>query len=208
MSNGAVFTDIAERYDRLNRILSLGRDQAWRLSAIRHLPEGRLLDLGAGTGAANDVFGDRAVVALDPSPEMLSLNQVGHRVVGVGEQLPFCSGAFDAVFSAYVFRNLDSVPGTMGEIRRVLRPGGKVGIVDLGRPEQPWKAKLHRAGTSVVLPAAGMTIGAREEYTYLHRTLDKHPPPDVLLSGHGMVVERIWRMGPLGFVWGAILVKP
>lgn len=57
MSNGTVFTDIAGRYDRLNSILSLGRDQAWRRTAIDRLPEGRILDLGAGTGAANDVFG-------------------------------------------------------------------------------------------------------------------------------------------------------
>lgn len=208
MSNGVVFTDIAERYDRLNRILSLGRDQAWRLSAIRHLPLGRVLDLGGGTGAANEVLAGREVVALDPSPEMLARNGAARRVVGVGERLPFRNESFDAVFSAYVFRNLDSVADTMDEIRRVLRPAGKVGIVDLGRPEQSWKARLHRAGTAVVLPVAGMTIGAREEYTYLHRTLDKHPPPEVLLSGHGLVVERIWRMGPLGFVWGAVLLKP
>ena len=72
MSNGDVFADIAGRYDRLNWILSLGRDQAWRRTAIDRLPGGRILDLGAGTGAANEVFGDREVVALDPSPEMLA----------------------------------------------------------------------------------------------------------------------------------------
>ena len=56
MSNGTVFTDIAGRYDRLNSILSLGRDQAWRVTAIDQLPSGRILDLGAGTGAADAVF--------------------------------------------------------------------------------------------------------------------------------------------------------
>ena len=71
MSNGRVFTDIADRYDRLNSILSLGRDQEWRRSAVDRLPPGRLLDLGGGTGAANPIFGEREVVALDPSPEML-----------------------------------------------------------------------------------------------------------------------------------------
>ena len=72
MSNGSVFTDIAGKYDRINRILSLGRDQAWRRRVVAMLPEGRLLDLGGGTGAANPVFGSREVIALDPSPEMLA----------------------------------------------------------------------------------------------------------------------------------------
>ena len=85
VSNGSVFTDIAGKYDRINRLLSLGRDQAWRRKVVSKLPEGRLLDLGGGTGAANPVFGDREVVALDPSPEMLGLNGADRRVVAVTE---------------------------------------------------------------------------------------------------------------------------
>ncbi|MEA3503364.1 MAG: class I SAM-dependent methyltransferase [Actinomycetota bacterium] len=208
MSNGTVFADIAGRYDRLNSILSLGRDQAWRLTAIERLPEGRILDLGAGTGAANAVFGDRDVVALDPSPEMLALDGAGMRVVSVGERLPFADESFDAVFSAYVFRNLDSVDETLAEVHRILRPGGRFGVVDLGRPEGSLlKRSIHRAGTSVALPLAGMTIGAREEYAYLHRTLDKHPPPKELLGSSPLRLIDTWRMGPMGFVWGAILGK-
>jgi len=207
MSNGAVFSDIAGRYDRLNSILSLGRDQAWRRTAINRLPEGRILDLGAGTGAANDVFGDREVVAVDPAPEMLALNHAARRLVAVGEALPLSEGSFDAVFSAYVFRNLDSVDSTLGEIHRVLRPGGMAGIIDLGRPDGSVAASVHRAGTSVVLPAAGMTIGAREEYTYLHRSLDKHPPPEEMLASSPLRLIDTWRLGPLGFVWGALLEK-
>lgn len=207
MSNGTVFADIAGRYDRLNSILSFGRDQAWRRTAVDRLPEGRILDLGAGTGAANDLFGDRTVVALDPSPEMLALDAAGMRVVSVGERLPFADGSFDAVFSAYVFRNLDSVEETLAEVYRILRSGGRFGVVDLGRPEGNLKSSVHRAGTSVALPLAGMTIGAREEYAYLHRTLDKHPPPEVLLGSSPLRLVDTWRMGPMGFVWGAILEK-
>jgi demethylmenaquinone methyltransferase/2-methoxy-6-polyprenyl-1,4-benzoquinol methylase len=207
MSNGAVFTDIAGRYDRLNSILSLGRDQNWRLTVIDRLPGGRVLDLGAGTGAANAVFGDRDVVALDPSPEMLALNDACDRVVAVGERLPFADGSFDAVFSAYVFRNLDSVDTTMAEVFRILRPGGVAGIVDLGRPAGSAAGKVHRVGTSIVLPLAGMTIGAREEYTYLHHTLDKHPPPEELFRAAPLRLVDTWRMGPMGFVWAAVLIK-
>ena len=207
MSNGDVFADIAGRYDRLNWILSLGRDQAWRRTAIDRLPGGRILDLGAGTGAANEGFGDREVVALDPSPEMLALNDAPYRLVGAGEVLPLAGESFDAVFSAYVFRNLDSVDETLAEIHRVLRPGGMAGIVDLGRPEGSVQRTVHRAGTSVVLPLAGMTIGAREEYAYLHRTLDKHPPPEILLGSSSLRLIDTWRLGPMGFVWAAILEK-
>ncbi len=208
MSGREVFTRIASRYDRLNRILSLGRDDDWRRSAIAHLPPGRVLDLGAGTGAANPDLGDREIVALDPSPEMLALNPLLRRVVGKGERLPFADGWFDGVFSAYVVRNLDSIPETLTEIHRVLRPGGIAAIVDLGRPEGRLRRRLHRMGTAVVLPLAGATVGAMGEYRYLHRSLDSLPPPEVLYGDvPGLRLMKTWRMGPMGFVYGVILER-
>lgn len=207
MSNGTVFKDIADRYDRLNAVLSLGQDQKWRNTVVARLPQGRILDLGAGTGAVNEILSPRTIVALDPAPEMLALNDAEACVVSVGEALPFENESFDAVFSAYVFRNLDSVEATMSEVARVLRPGGMAGIIDLGRPEGSFKRKLHTAGTAVVLPLAGMTIGAREEYSYLHGSLDKHPPPEVLLADTPLELVDTWRLGPMGFVWAAVLQK-
>lgn len=207
MSNGSVFTDIAAKYDRINRILSLGRDQAWRRRVIKLLPQGRLLDLGGGTGAANEVFGSRDVVALDPSPEMLSLNGASRRIVGVGEHLPFDDNSFDAIFSAYVFRNLDSVAQTLAEAARILRPGGRLGVVGLGRPRNKYAAMLHRAGSSVVLPVVGAAAGNRDEYVYLNRSLDKLPPAEELFATSPMRRVDLWRMGPLGFVYGVVLEK-
>ena len=208
MSGREVFSRIASRYDRLNRILSLGRDNDWRRTAIAHLPPGRVLDLGAGTGAANADLGDRDVVALDPAPQMLARNGARRRVVGKGELLPFADGWFDGVFSAYVIRNLDSIPRTLAEVARVLRPGGIFAIVDLGRPEGRFRRRLHRAGTSVVLPVAGASIGALSEYWYLHRSLDKLPPPDAMYRDRpGFRLVTTWRMGPMGFVYGAVLER-
>lgn len=208
MSEGSrVFTRIARRYDLLNRILSLGRDAAWRRSVIQHLPEGRVLDLGGGTGAANPDFGSRELVALDPSPQMLSLNPAGERVVSYGERLPFADDSFDAVFSAYVFRNLASIPDTLAEVARVLRPGGAIGVVGLGRPRRAAARLVHRIGTATTLPLAGLLAGAPREYWYLHRSLDKLPPPEEMFAETPLEFERIWRMGPLGFVYGVVLRK-
>lgn len=208
MSNGKVFAPIAGRYDRINSILSLGRDQSWRRRVVDRLPPGRLLDLGAGTGAAAPVFGRREVVALDPSLEMLERNAAAQRVGGVGERLPFRDGTFDAVFSAYVFRNLDSVAETLEETARVLRAGGKAGVVGLGRPRVGWQAAIHRVGTAIVLPAIGLLSGSPSAYVYLHKSLDKLPSPEEMFDGGPLVVEDVWRMGMMGFVYGAVLVKP
>ena len=207
MSQADVFAKIARKYETLNRLLSLGQDQAWRDTAMRRLPGGRILDLGSGTGAAVPIFGNREVVALDPSIPMLELSKASQRVVAVGERLPFRDSSFDAVFSAFVFRNLDSIASTVSEISRVLRPGGKAGVVDLGRPSGNITKSVHRVGTAVVLGAAGLLAGARDEYRYLHRSLDKLAEPEQLFAGLAMRLDDMWRMGPLGFVYGAILVK-
>jgi demethylmenaquinone methyltransferase/2-methoxy-6-polyprenyl-1,4-benzoquinol methylase len=127
--------------------------------------------------------------------------------VAVGERLPFRDAAFDAVFSAYVFRNLDSVPATLAEIARVLRPGGKAGIVDLSRPQGRAARRIHRLGTAVVLNLVGAAAGARDEYRYLHRSLDALPAPQELFAEAPLRLEQVWRMGPLGFVYGAVLAK-
>jgi demethylmenaquinone methyltransferase/2-methoxy-6-polyprenyl-1,4-benzoquinol methylase len=205
--SGEVFSHIAGRYDAVNRVLSLGRDGAWRRSAIGHLPPGRVLDLGAGTGAANREFGSRRVVALDPESAMLGRNPLGRRVAGYGEHLPFADASFDGVFSAYVFRNLESVPAALAEIYRVLRPGGVAAVVDLGRPAPRWRRVLHRVGTAAVLPLVGMLAGTPREYWYLHRSLDYLPQPEELFAGGPLRCERLWRMGPLGFVYGVVLRK-
>lgn len=202
-----IFARIARRYDLINRILSFGREQAWRRAGVAHLPPGRVLDLGSGTGAANPVLAGFDVVALDPVQPMLELSPIRDRVVGIGERMPFDDASFEGVFSAYVFRNLTSIPETLTEIQRVLRPGGRAVVVDLSRPRNPLLRALHRIGSAVALPLAGLIAGAPADYWYLHRSLDKLPPPEVLYAEGPLELERVWRMGPFGFVYGVVLVK-
>lgn len=202
-----IFAKIARRYDRINRILSLGQERKWRRRGVRMLNPGTVLDLGAGTGDTD--FEGRSVVGIDPVVEMLALSPVGANAVAVGEQLPFREASFDGVFSAYVFRNLTSVDLTMSEIRRVLQPGAAVVIIDLSRPTNALLRVLHRIGTALTLPLVGLVFaGAPKEYWYLHKTLDSLPPPEEMLVGHSLELEEVWRTGLFGFVYGARLRKP
>ena len=152
----AIFAKIASRYDRINRILSLGQERKWRQRGVRMLEPGTVLDLGCGTGDTD--FEGREVFGLDPVFEMLELSAVSARVAGVGEALPVRSGSLDGVFSAYVFRNLSSVSDTLTEVERVLRPGAAAVVIDLGRPVNGVLRVLHRMGTAVVLPLVGPPV--------------------------------------------------
>ena len=203
-----IFARIAARYDRINRILSLGQERSWRERGVRMLGPGPVLDLGCGTGDTD--FEGRRVVGLDPVIEMLALSDVSERVVGIGERLPFAGAVFDGVLSGFVFRNLTSIDVTLAEVGRVLRPGSAAVVVDLTRPRNPVLRLLHRLGTAVLLPLVGLLFaGAPREYWYLHRSLDSLPPPEQLFADReGLVVEEIWRMGVFGFVYGVRLRKP
>lgn len=202
-----IFAKIARRYDRINRILSLGQERRWRAVGVDMLGQGIVLDLGCGTGDTD--FGDRTVVGLDPVIEMLAMSSVRARVVAVGERLPLADESVDGVFSAFVFRNLTSVDETLGEVERVLKAGASAVVVDLGRPRNRVLRMLHRVGTAVILPFVGMVFaGAPGEYWYLHKSLDSLPPPEKLYAGGSLRLDSVWRMGLFGFVYGARLSKP
>lgn len=208
LSPDRIFSRIHRRYDRCNRVLSFGQDQDWRKRGVDRLPGGRILDLGAGTGVAMSLFGKtRQVVALDPAWPMLSANPARHRVVGKGESLPFADDSFDGIWSAFVFRNLESVEKTLAEAARVLRPGGTMVVVDAGRPLGRASKAIHSMGTAVVTPLVGLLAGAVREYWYFHRSLDKLPHPEEMFSRGPLAIDRLWRMGFLGGVYGVVLIK-
>jgi demethylmenaquinone methyltransferase/2-methoxy-6-polyprenyl-1,4-benzoquinol methylase len=201
-----IFAKIARRYDRINRILSLGQERRWRAIGVEMLEPGVVLDLGCGTGDTD--FDGREVIGLDPVVEMLRLSPVPAKVVAVGEALPVRDESVDGVFSAFVFRNLGSVDRTLEEMERVLRPGASAVIIDLGRPQNRMLGLVHRLATAIVLPLVGLLFaGAPKEYWYLHRSLDSLAAPEMLYEDRGLALEEVWRSGIFGFVYGVRLRK-
>jgi demethylmenaquinone methyltransferase/2-methoxy-6-polyprenyl-1,4-benzoquinol methylase len=182
-----MFDKIAPRYDAANRLMSAGVDIFWRRKAIRLLLEGmgetpRFLDLGAGTMDGAVEIARRAsgatVVAADFAREMLragtaklqrddSLRARIHPQIADGQALPYADAAFDGAFSAFCVRNISDLPRGMRELRRVVRPGGRIAILEFFRPERSrfFFDKLYNAR---VLPLVGWAVtGDREAYRYL-----------------------------------------
>ncbi len=190
-----MFDRIAPRYDAANRVMSAGVDVLWRRKAIGRLLDGlgespRLLDLGAGTLDGAVEIARRApgarVIAADFAREMLRAGraklrdlQGDHASSGVnlaarvqpqiadGHSLPYTDGAFDGAFSAFCVRNLADLPRASRELRRVVRPGGRIAILEFFRPERSrfFFDKLYNAR---VLPLLGWAVtGDREAYRYL-----------------------------------------
>jgi len=201
-----IFARIARRYDRVNRILSLGRERHWRAAGVEMLEPGLVLDLGCGTGDTD--FDSREVIGIDPVVEMLELSPVPARAVGVGEAIPLRDESVDGVFSGFVFRNLTSVDRTLEEIERVMRSGAAAVIIDLSRPRNWLLRVVHRLSTAIVLPVVGLLFArAPREYWYLHKSLDSLPPPEVMYEDRGLLLEEVWRSGLFGFVYGVRLRK-
>ena len=181
-----MFDQIADRYDRANRIMSAGVDILWRRKAIPRLLEGlgerpRILDLGAGTldGALEIArrLPGATVIAADFARQMLRAGRgkldtpaLQARVlpqVADGHALPYATAAFDGAFSAFCVRNLSDLPRAMRELRRVIRPGGRIAILEFFRPARP-RPFFDKFYNAKVLPLLGWAAsGDREAYRYL-----------------------------------------
>lgn len=182
-----LFDDLAPNYDRFNRWVSLFRDEAWRRHTIELLQEqrtGRILDLAAGTGdlagsAARMGAGD--VHVFDISMNMLELAREKFRQNGAGDfqyelgsahRLPFKEAAFNGVVSGFAMRNvyhfLDDV---LREMHRVLKPGGRVAILELSRPKNWLLRQGFRVHLKTVMPLIGrLTAGRSSPFDYLRET--------------------------------------
>ena len=176
-----MFGRIAHRYDLMNRVMTAGQDGAWRRELIRKAqvkPGSRVLDLGSGTGdIALEIFKRHPnawPLAADFTEGMMRVGQ--KRTNGAlinwcstdALNLPYPNTSFDAVVSGFLMRNVSGLPRALREQYRVLKPGGRIVILDTTRPPQNLLAPFIRFHLNVIIPTLGkMIAGDSEAYTYL-----------------------------------------
>lgn len=205
-----MFGAIARRYDLLNHLLSLNQDRRWRRRAVEELAPGpgdRILDLCAGTGdlaielarACEDcevVCGDFSHAMLVRAGEKLRRRRLLDRCAVVeadGLHLPFADETFDAVSVAFGVRNLADMDAGFREMLRVLRPSGKMVILEFSTPTASLLAPAYRFYLHRVLPRVGDRVSGRTgPYRYLATTISGFPEPASLAgrirdSGFGAV---------------------
>ncbi len=194
-----MFDDIAPRYDLANRILSLGIDQGWRRKTIAKVYEQQprqILDVATGTGdlaiqAAES--GDATITGVDISHEML---QVARRKIkqkgldgrvavesGDAQSLRFPDGSFDCIMVAFGVRNFENLNGGLKEMRRVLRPGGRLVILEFSRPRSfPMKQAVGFYNHQILPRVGGMLTGNQGAYTYLPDSVDAFPEGEEMIN--------------------------
>ena len=207
MNESANFSNIHKFYDVVNSLTTLGFDKSWRKQAAEKLNPGSVLDLGSGTGASYSNLINFDVTALDPDERMLSLNNFEKKVVGKGEDLPFNKNSFDNVLCCFVWRNVSDTEKAQSEIYRVLKPGGKFILLDMTRPKNSFLKLIHKIGTYILLNFVGLITLNLKEYSFLYKSLDFYPQPEVHLSKNNYTNLEIERVGLFDFVYLGVFTK-
>ena len=194
------FASISNKYDFLNSLLSLKVDSYWRWVTTRELkefPEGPILDLCAGTLPLSLELTRQAkkrhVVAVDFCQDMLvsglkTMPQDNRRnritaVCGDGEEIPAATGKFWGVTVAFGVRNLARTQKGLAEMYRVLKPGGKLLILEFSRPRNAFFKPVYNFYLNRILPlVAGLVSGDKEAYEYLASSIAEFYEPEELLS--------------------------
>nr|WP_290668752.1 bifunctional demethylmenaquinone methyltransferase/2-methoxy-6-polyprenyl-1,4-benzoquinol methylase UbiE [Ardenticatena sp.] len=192
-----MFSRIAKRYDLMNRLMTMGRDQAWRRQAVAMAdipPNALVLDLATGTG-------DLGLAVLEQRPSArvigadfaLPMMLVGKRklakhnekrlqfVAADALQMPFPDNTFDTVLSAFLMRNVEDVHRGFAEQYRVLKPGGRVVCLEITMPQTPGFRQAFEWYFGRLVPIiGGLIAGAPDAYTYLPESVRRFPQPDML----------------------------
>ena len=217
-----MFDTIAGRYDLLNRVNSLGMDRGWRrrcVSALELPPRSLVLDVACGTGDLCDELARQHYrpVGLDLSPGMLAQAQArGANRLGAGASgdngrglaplvladalgTPFRPASFDGAVSAFALRNVVDLAQLFRQLARVVRPGGRVSLLELGRPETALLKFGHGLWCNYAVPLVGSLFSNAPAYRYLPKSLAYLPPPEEvvgMLERAGFVaVQRVLLAG-------------
>ncbi len=196
----AMFDTIAPRYDLVNRVMTFGLDRGWRRRTVRDLglgPGSRILDLACGTGdlcRELDRAGHRPI-GVDLSFGMLQAARTGAPLVqGDLLSLPLATGSVDGAVCGFALRNLVALEPFFAELHRVLRPGGRVALLDVSQPDNRVLRAGHQLYFNRVVPQVGGLLSDRAAYAYLPRSVSYLPPPAEMLARlTGAGFERVER---------------
>ena len=193
-----MFAKVAPRYDLLNHLLSFGIDRGWRkaltdvLRPALERADARVLDLCCGTGdvllALQEVSANRVMGADFCHPMLVTASAKAKRqrfraplFEADALQLPLRDASLHAISIAFGFRNLVDYDAALKELRRVLRPGGIIAILEFSHPRNPFLRLSYGVYSRLVLPAVGAVVsGSHEAYTYLPESIRKFPRADEL----------------------------
>jgi demethylmenaquinone methyltransferase/2-methoxy-6-polyprenyl-1,4-benzoquinol methylase len=208
----ALFQGLPRYYDRMGALLSFGQDPLWRRALVRAVdpqPGAHVLDVATGTGMVAMAMARRSaceVVALDQSEAMLGAAtarvrrdpQLAARISflrGEAERLPFGDGEFDGLTFTYLLRYVDDRSATMRELARVVRPGGRIGMVEFGVPRNAWLRALWRVYTRIGLPLIGRLVSPawREVGQFLGPSIEElaAQEPDLIGLWHAAGIRDV-----------------
>ena len=183
-----MFDAIAPRYDLLNRVLTFGMDVGWRRKTVKSLqlsPGSKVLDLACGTGDLCRELDKRGYrpVGVDRSAGMLAAQRTTAPLVrGDALVLPFRSSSVDGVVCGFALRNFASLKPFLRECSRVLRPGGRVALLEVAEPEISVLRWGHSQYFGKVVPLVGGLLSDRDAYQYLPKSVAYLPPPARMVS--------------------------
>ena len=192
-----MFSAIAPRYDFLNRLLSLGIDRGWRQTLTRMALKNdtaAILDVACGTGDVSLALRRQApaarIVGLDFSQAMLDLAavKIEHEqadielVAASAEELPFSATDFDLVTIAFGIRNVIDKKKALAEFYRVLKPQGRLAVLEFSQPDSAWLRVLYNFYFFKILPLIGGLFARRSAYRYLPDSVAKFPSRDEFVS--------------------------
>ena len=189
----AMFDDIAFKYDFLNRFLSAGIDIRWRkkaLQQIKSLEPKKILDVATGTAdvaiIASAMLKPDKIFGIDISDGMLEIGRQKIKKAGLektiellngdSETINFKDNAFDAVTVAFGVRNFEHLEKGLSEIKRVLKPGGKLVVLEFSQPKMPGIKSIYNLYMKVICPNVGKLFSKnRNAYKYLDASIKKFP---------------------------------